>query len=136
MKKSDSFFDLLMRDKRFKMESYRFVYDAIEYAQKTLHMGQMSPSEGDTPESRVDSSHVTGQDLCRAIKEYALEQYGYLARPVLHELGINRTDDVGEIVYNLIGIGKMFKTPEDRQEDFENVFNLADELEKGFTFKN
>ena len=82
----------------------------------------------------VDEKHVTGQDLSRAVKEYALQQYGLMARSVLNELGIKKTDDIGRIVYNLIEIGLMKKTDEDKIEDFYNVFDLGAELDRDFAF--
>ncbi|MCX7726020.1 MAG: hypothetical protein N2053_04135, partial [Chitinispirillaceae bacterium] len=51
-------------------------------------------------------------------------QYGPLARAVLKEWGINTTDDIGNIVYNLIDIGIMSKQEEDRKEEFHNVINI------------
>ena len=47
-----------------------------------------------------------------------------MAQMVLNNWGIHSTGDVGEIVYNLIGIGLMKKSDSDRQEDFENVFDF------------
>ena len=55
--------------------------------------------------------HVTGQELCEAIRRYALDQYGYMAKLVLNNWGIRSTGDFGEIVFNLIRIGRMRKTP-------------------------
>lgn len=135
MDESNPFVELLKRDRRFKMESYRFINEALLYAQNVLKLGRAAPSESDAPVEPIEERHVTGQDLSRAVKEFALVQYGYMARPVLHELGINRTDDIGRIVYNLIEIGFMKKTASDRVEDFENVFDLAEELDRGFQFK-
>ena len=51
--------------------------------------------------------HVSGQELCEAARKYGLQQYGYLAPTVLAAWGIRRTDDIGEIVFNMIGIGQM-----------------------------
>ena len=53
--------------------------------------------------------HVSGQELCEAIRRYALEQYGYMAKTVLNSWGIHGTNDFGEIVFNLIRIGQMRK---------------------------
>ena len=72
--------------------------------------------------------HVSGQDLCEAIRCYALSQYGLLARNVFHHWGIHKTDDFGEIVFNLIDIGQMRKTDSDRREDFKNVYDFAEGL--------
>ena len=67
---------------------------------------------------------MTGQELCEAIRRYALQQYGYMARLVLKNWGIRSTGDFGEIVYNLIRIGCMRKTARDRREDFDDVYDF------------
>ena len=132
MEENNPFVELLKRDRRFKAESYRFIDEALRYAQNVLKMGlDMAPSESDKPAEH----HVRGQDLSRAVKEFAIAQYGYLARPVLAELGIRKTEDIGRIVYNLIEIGYMKKTPDEQLDDFRNLFDLGEELDKSFTFR-
>ena len=135
MQETNPLVELLKRDKRFKMESYRFVNEALAYAQNVLKMGRAASSEPTAEVDAVEERHVTGQDLSRAVKDFAVEQFGYMARPVLSELGIKKTDDIGRIVYNLIDIGYMRKTADDRLEDFSNVFDLGEELDRSFTFR-
>ncbi len=79
--------------------------------------------------------HYSGQELSAAVRDYALEQFGYMARVVLARLGIRRTCDIGDIVYNLISINLISKRPKDHREDFDNVFDLGAELDAGFTFR-
>lgn len=131
------FIELLKRDHRFGIESYRFVNEALEYAQKSdkceKKIGSKSfPVPEISPAKEV--MHVSGQNLCHAVRDYAISQYGLMARHVVTNLGIRKTGDVGEIVYNLIGIGWMNKTEEDSREDFDNVFDLIREIEEGFRF--
>ena len=90
--------------------------------------GMVSPLQSDPEEER----HVTGQQLCEAIRQYAVQQYGMLAKNVLNEWGVRTTGDFGEIVFNLIEIGQMKKTDTDRREDFENVFDFDDGLQDAF----
>ena len=134
METKNHFIELLKRDKRYKMESYRFINEALIYAQNVLKLGKETKPETPAEIEPVDEKHVTGQDLSRAVKEYALQQYGLMARSVLNELGIKKTDDIGRIVYNLIEIGLMKKTDEDKIEDFYNVFDLGAELDRDFAF--
>lgn len=137
-----SFIELLKNDRRYKAEAYAFVFETLEYAQNVLQLGKdelNEPLPEDPPidsdeyralqelETRHDSEpkrHITGQDLCHAARKYALEQYGRLAPQVLNSIGIRKTDDIGEIVYNLIKIGQMRKTSSDRREDFDDVFDF------------
>lgn len=128
--------ELLRRDRRYKYDAYVFVFEALNYAQNVLGMGNESLSEAGPGPSRPASSgperHVTGQELCEAIRRYALQQYGYMAKTVLNSWGVGRTDDFGEIVFNLIDIGHMRKTSHDRREDFSEVFDFDTAFEEEF----
>ena len=123
---------LLRKDRRYHFDAYVFVFEALRYAQEKLGMGSDPPAGGDLDDVEGGERHVTGQDLCEAIRRYANEQYGLMAQSVLNHWGIQSTGDLGEIVFNLIEIGKMRKTPDDRREDFENVFDLGEALREGF----
>jgi uncharacterized repeat protein (TIGR04138 family) len=148
--------ELLRQDRRYKLDAYLFVFEALNYAQKVLGMGTETPSptgkkpakrppkrpkpsikgkltgkEKEKPESEQEPEterHLTGQQLCEAIRQYALEQYGLMAKCVLNSWGIHQTGDFGEIVFNLIRIEQMRKTDQDRREDFDNVFDFETEL--------
>jgi uncharacterized repeat protein (TIGR04138 family) len=51
---------------------------------------------------------------------------------VLNSWGITSTSDFGEIVFNLIRIGHMRKTKEDRREDFDNVYDFDTGFEEEY----
>jgi uncharacterized repeat protein (TIGR04138 family) len=123
-------FQLLKRDTRYKLEAYQFVRDALSYAHDELGMGQAAqPSEPDDPQPEA---HLTGQQLCEAIRVYAIEQFGLMSRVVLNNWGISRTGDFGEIVYNLIDIGLMKKSESDRREDFDDVYAFDEAFDRHF----
>ena len=129
---------LLKEDRRFAFEAYVFLFEALAFAQNVLRMGTDSlaePDDDDRPdrdddlldageEERTPERHVTGQELCEAIRQFALEQYGYMAKTVLNSWGLHRTGDFGEIVFNLIRIGQMRKTEQDCREDFDDVYDF------------
>lgn len=123
--------ELLTRDRRYHFDAYVFVFEALRYAQDKLGLGRSVESVGDEEEEGGEQ-HVTGQELCEAIRQYALQQYGYMAKSVLKHWGIHSTGDFGEIVFNLIEIGQMRKTDHDRREDFEDVFDFDAGLTRGF----
>ena len=134
---------LLRKDKRYALDAYVFVFEALKYAQEELGLGTERPSD-ETEESdeyrggdqrRQAPRHLTGQELCEAIRRFALEQYGFMAKCVLNQWGVNQTGDFGEIVFNLIDIEEMRKTPEDRREDFDDVFDFDEGLTKQFVIK-
>lgn len=124
--------NLLKKDKRYRFDAYVFVFEALNYAQEILKMGTPTPVPGSTDDEDDQECHVTGQQLCEAIRQYALNQYGYLAKNVLESWGVRKTDDFGEIVFNLIEIGQMRKTPTDRREDFQGVFGFEAAFRENF----
>jgi uncharacterized repeat protein (TIGR04138 family) len=128
---------LLEEDPRYPFEAYVFLFEALQYAQNVLNMGAdhaASPdlaAEEEEGESAVER-HVTGQELCEAIRQYALDQYGYMAKTVLNNWGLHNTGDFGEVVFNLIRIGQMRKTPTDTRVDFDNVYDFDHAFRQGF----
>ena len=132
---------LLQQDKRYKIDAYAFVFEALNFAHTQLGMGSERAAEAEEePEASVrrgegggeSERHLTGQQLCEAIRQYALDQYGYMAQCVLNSWGVKNTGDFGEIVFNLIGIGQMRKTSDDRREDFNDVFDFETGLRQSF----
>lgn len=132
---------LLREDRRYRLEAYEFVFEALQYAHNALQMGTEQESEPlsglyeDEDEDEVQErphQHVTGQELCQALRMYAQHQFGYMAKCVLNSWGIYTTSDIGEIVYNLIRIEHMRKTQDDRREDFDDVFDFDEAFEQSF----
>ena len=130
---------LLADDSRYKIEAYQFVGAGLEYAQEVLGMGTSGPAgpkrkKRETTAKRIADDearpvrHVSGQQLCWALKELAHRQFGRMAKLVLASWGIRATSDFGQIVYNLIEIKKMSKSERDRRQDFENVYDFEQAL--------
>jgi uncharacterized repeat protein (TIGR04138 family) len=129
---------LLRQDRRYPIEAYAFVFEALNYAQNVLEMGSQHPGEpvgGRGEEEEAAQRHVTGQELCEAIRRYALQQYGYLAKTVLNNWRIHSTSDFGEIVFNLIRAGQMRKTPSDQRQDFDGVYDFDTAFRQDFKIR-
>jgi uncharacterized repeat protein (TIGR04138 family) len=130
---------LLKEDRRYKLEAYEFVRVGLNYAQGHLQMGEESvvpeteQSFHEGAESPRRTRHITGQQLCEALRQLALAQFGLMAKLVLADWGIRSTGDFGEIVYNLIKIGEMSKSEDDRREDFDDVYDFNEALVRQFT---
>lgn len=132
--------ELVRQDQRYRFEAYSFVYESLAYAHKMLGMGSAQRSESSTrkkakaagSEEESPQKHLTGRQLCEAIRLYGLEQYGYMAKCVFNSWGVHTTGDFGEIVYNLIRIGEMHKTKNDRREDFDDVYDFETALRQEF----
>jgi uncharacterized repeat protein (TIGR04138 family) len=127
--------ELLSKDGRYSIDAYVFMFDALEYAQNVLEMGTEVASEaghGRSPQRETAERHVTGEELCEAIRQLAIEQYGYMAKTVLNSWGLCSTGDFGEIVFNLIRIGQMRKTASNHREDFDNVYDFDVAFKRDF----
>lgn len=126
----DPLSEILERDKRYRAEGYDFVLQGLTYAQKKNASGdQKADDDGELEE---EECHVTGQQLCEAIREYALGLYGMTAKCVLQHWGIRTTRDIGEIVFNMIEAKRMNKTDRDRIEDFDDVYDFDEAFRPGF----
>ncbi|MEM9825599.1 MAG: Minf_1886 family protein [Planctomycetota bacterium] len=121
---------LLKEDDRYKIEAYQFIREALQYANENSIGFAETKSHDDGGETAT--RHVSGQQLCQACREYAVEQYGFLAKMVLGSWGIRSTSDLGDLVYNLIKIGQMRKSENDRREDFNDVFEFDSAFEPQF----
>jgi uncharacterized repeat protein (TIGR04138 family) len=122
---------LLRQDRRYKPEAYQFVRAGLGFAQDVLSMGSEIGGRERGKEGQA-VNHVTGQDLCFALRQFAHLQFGLMARLVLADWGIRSTSDLGEIVYNLIRVGIMTKSPSDRREDFDDVYDFEQALVRDF----
>lgn len=113
---------MIERSGGFPPEAFQFVREGLAHTMKSLH-GELSEDPSD------ERRHVSGQQLCLGLRDYAIERYGLLARTVLMHWGIRRTDDFGKIVFAMIEAGVMRKTEEDSIEDFRGVFDFAEAFE-------
>jgi uncharacterized repeat protein (TIGR04138 family) len=119
--------EIVRRDRRYAYEAYEFVFEALSHTQRMV--GRV-PLGGEAP---TEEHHVSGKEILEGAVDLAREEYGFLARTVFQQWGIRRTDDVGEIVFNLIESGLLSKTDTDSRADFHDVFDLDRALSEGFT---
>jgi uncharacterized repeat protein (TIGR04138 family) len=122
---------VVKNDPRYAYEAYEFVYAALEHTQTRL--GRPLPKEGGKEPAPED--HVTPGDLLEGIRDLALIEFGLMARTVFRLWGIERTDDFGEIVFNLIDANLMSKAPSDSRADFQGVYDLDQALVHTFQIR-
>lgn len=125
---------LLRDDPRYRREAYVFVRDGLDYANEVLGLGKQASGKKKA-KGKARRRHVTGQELCQALRQFAVDQYGYMAKTVLNSWGIHKTGDFGEIVYNLIKAKVMTKSEEDRREDFDDVYDFEAAFVKEFAIQ-
>jgi uncharacterized repeat protein (TIGR04138 family) len=117
--------EVVRRDPRYPYEAYEFVYQALNHTQKML---EREPA-GEPGEAE---HHVSGRELLEGVRDLALREFGLMARTVFRMWGIHRTDDFGEIVFNLVEANLMSKTSEDERLDFHDVYDLDEALLHSF----
>jgi uncharacterized repeat protein (TIGR04138 family) len=135
--RSDPFAQLLAEDRRYRYEAYAFVEAGLAYAQEVLGLGRVATLHGRTVR-RDDGRpvrHISGQELCWALRDLAHRQYGLLAKLVLESWGVYSTSDFGEIVYNLIRVGILSKSDGDRRSDFDNVYDFHQALLRDYAIR-
>jgi uncharacterized repeat protein (TIGR04138 family) len=114
--KYDFLDEIIESDPNYSREAYVFILDSLRSLIESLQ----------------EARHVTGQELSAGCRRRALELYGPLARSVLEYWGIRSTEDIGEIVFNLIKANQLTKTEQDSKQDFKNVFDFEEAFEKNY----
>lgn len=105
----------------FPQEAFQFVRDGLQHTVKFVH-GEGEPA----PEPARQERHVSGQQLCLGLRDFALQQYGMLAKTVLSRWGIRKTEDFGRIVFAMIDGGLMRRSEQDTIEDFRGVYDFEE----------
>jgi uncharacterized repeat protein (TIGR04138 family) len=112
---------ILASDPRYQRDAYMFLRDALDFTTK-----QQKKIKGATVR------HVAGPELLDGVRQYALREFGPMAMTVFESWGIRCCEDIGNMVFNLIGAGIFGKTEEDSIEDFKNVYDFEDVFVKPF----
>ena len=76
--------------------------------------------------------HVSGRELLEGVRLLARREFGLMAPAVFAMWGIRKTDDFGEIVFNLVDAELMSKTSDDCRADFHDLFDLNQALIEGY----
>ena len=113
------------QDLRFSSDAYHFVQEGLNHTLKSLKRGGQHAHR-----------HVSGQELLYGLREFALKEYGPMSKAVLNEWGIKTTDDIGQIVFNLVNASVLGKNETDSPNDFKNVFTFDDAFVKPFVPRN
>ncbi len=111
----------IARDPRYAADAYAFLRDSLDH---TITLIQKS--RGRQP------GHVSGLELCKGLRDYALKQFGPMVPTILEDWGVRTTGDIGRMVFNLIEAGAFSKSETDTQEDFENVYDFTDAFVKPY----
>ena len=116
---------IVKEDDRYTREAYGFLKEALDF---TMDKERKRMGKAVSKTQR----HVTGQELLEGVREYALEQFGPMAHTVLTSWGLERCEDFGEIVFNLIEYGVFSKNEDDTKEDFTAIYDFDEAFLKPF----
>ena len=108
--------------KRYAREAYGFVVAGLTATVQAL------------PEPRrasAETRHLSGGELLAGLVRIAREEFGSMAPMVFREWGVVASEDVGEIVFELVGCGQLSARPEDTLDDFRRGPDLMKELGAG-----
>lgn len=111
----------------YELGAFLFVQRGLEFTVKRIHGERAKKAElDDLDDDDVESSsrHVSGQQLCMGLRDFAKREYGLMARSVLARWRIHRSEDFGRIVFAMVDAGLMHKTPDDTLADFIDVFSF------------
>jgi uncharacterized repeat protein (TIGR04138 family) len=115
---SEAIEEIIQKDNRYSAAAYAFLMEALNFTMKKL----------------PKPMHVTGQELLEGIKVVGLKEFGPMARSVFEHWGIKKTDDFGEMVFNMVDAGLMSKTEKDSKEDFRGVYDFEEVFEKDYEY--
>lgn len=101
---------LTENDPRYHRDAYYFLREALDHTVK-LRKRQLG-----------ESGHVNGAQLCEGLRQLAIKQFGPMVPTVFEYWGLQRTDDFGAMVWNLIELGVFGKTDTDSLDDFKAVY--------------
>ncbi len=112
---------IVATDRRYHRDAYVFLRDALDYTTK-----QQKKTKG------ASVRHVAGPELLEGVRAYALKEFGPMVLTVFSYWGIERCEDVGNMVFNLIDAGIFGKTEQDSIDDFKAVYDFHDAFVKPF----
>jgi uncharacterized repeat protein (TIGR04138 family) len=102
----------------YPVDAFNFVREGLSFTAHRVHQDIRNLQEQDR--------HISGQQLCLGLRDFAIERYGLLAQAVLAHWHISRTDDFGRIVFAMVEQGVLSKTADDSLNDFRAVYDFAE----------
>ena len=111
------------RDVRYSPQAYYFVLEALDFINE--HFEEEGFGALDT--------HVSVMELLTGVRHYALDQFGPLSRVVLEDSGLYSTEDIGEVVFNMVDADLLNKQDDDDRRAFEGGFDFREVFEESYS---
>ena len=106
--------------------AFAFVQHGLAYTSELFAVRTTNQFELDEFEQ-----HVSGQQLCMGLRDFAIDRFGLLAPVVLRHWGIHRTEDFGAIVFRMVELELLRTSPQDSTDDYRSVFQFDDAFHHG-----
>ena len=100
----------ITRDSPYPLDAYLFTMEALEFALRKL----------------TEPRHISGREMLEAVRTFGWERFGFLAPEVFKHWSVHNTLDFGRIVFRLVECGFMSKRPQDRLEEFRDVYEFKE----------
>ena len=109
---------LCEKDPRFTRNTYEFCFEVLDFTIRAV-------AEKKDPEHRQPvTRHVSAKELLEGLRDYALQEFGPMARLTLKRLGIASCGDMGDIVFNLVNANLLARQARDTRGDFNNGYDF------------
>ena len=108
-------------DGRYRREAYGFLMAALGVTVQSLPVERLHDAR---------RRHLSGGELLEGLVRLARNEFGDLAPMVFAEWGVRGSEDVGEMVFQLVASGQLSARPEDTLDDFRG-FRLMEALRGG-----
>ena len=115
--------EIVKHDTRYDRDAYLFVREGLDFTVKLLKK---------EASAKPALRHVSGQELLDGLRQFALDQFGPMAKTVFAHWGVNQCEDFGEIVFNMVEKGILGKTEEDSRADFRGGYDFDDAFVRPF----
>jgi len=112
---------ILEDDTRYDRNAYVFLRDALETTVKSKKSGRSVPG-----------SHVSAAELLEGFRKHTLSEFGPMGVTVLEYWGVHSCEDVGHMVFNLVGAGVFGKTDDDSLDAFRAGYDFHDAFVRPF----
>ena len=100
----------------YPAEVHLYVLQGLEFAKQHVQR------------DATNAGNFDAVDLCWSLHDLAMRRFGESARDRLAAWNVKTTRDFGNVVYQLIEAGFMRADKGDAIEDFDNVFEFANEF--------
>lgn len=108
--------DICQEDPRYHPDAYEFVMEALGFTQKKFKQER----------------HVNGRQYLEGIKALLLRKFGPMTMTILDHWGVKKTEDFGNIVYNLERHKVIAKDQDDHYEAFKDVYDFQKVFDEGY----